>query len=74
LSEFLSPWQDRAPQDIGWMEHLCDHCQALHWADESTGTRSKKGYYSYYAKGAIALPGLKALPLILRALFEGQDL
>jgi len=59
--------RDIQRHDLGRMQHVCRHCNALHWEAESTGA---EGYSMCCSKGKVQLPGWAEPPLVLKRLYE----
>jgi hypothetical protein len=60
--------------DLGPMDQICLHCQALHWkAKETCHIDLGTGYGSCCNHGMVCLPPLPLPPPALRALLDGSD-
>ena len=61
--------------DLGTMDIICSHCNALHWAVErlSKSSRTTPKFGTCCFQGKISLPPLEPLPPELHQLYCGED-
>jgi hypothetical protein len=60
--------------DLGFMEHLCVRCGALHWkCEETRHPELGLGYGMCCDHGMVRLPPCQVPPPALQALFDGSD-